>query len=45
MKSFIIVLYMDENFHSLLVDGQIKEGEVLHRGRDKGRANWKLENV
>jgi hypothetical protein len=40
MKSFIIVLYMDENFHSLLVDG-----EVLHRERDKGRANQKLENV
>ncbi len=36
---------MDENFHSLLVDGPEKEGEVVHRERDKGRANQKLEMV
>jgi hypothetical protein len=35
MKSFIAFLWMDKK----------KEGEVLHRERDKGRANQKLENV
>jgi hypothetical protein len=45
MKSFIIFLLMDENFHSLLVDGQNKRGEKFCIVRDKGRANQKLENV
>jgi hypothetical protein len=36
---------MNEDFHSLLVDGQKREREKLCIVGDKGRVNQKLENV
>jgi hypothetical protein len=44
MKSFIIFLSMDENFHSLLlVDGRKKRGKIFTLcERDTGRANFTL---